>query len=161
MVRNSPLSAPLLLRSLEREHDGDRSELRRGLDGVIEIEVEGASDPYTFAWTGPNEFTSEQQNLDSLSPGTYQLNLTDANGCAYPVTAFVPEVEPSDFTIGNDTIICEDEPLLIYGPLGYDYEWQDGSNNQFFYVSPGTLRPGRTASSSAERPIPVANSPMP
>ena len=42
-------------------------------DGVIEIEVEGV-DPYTFAWTGPNEFTSEQQNLDSLSPGTYQLN---------------------------------------------------------------------------------------
>lgn len=111
-------------------------------DGVIEIEVEGASDPYTFAWTGPNEFTSEQQNLDSLSPGTYQLNLTDNNGCTYPVTAFVPEVEPSDFTIGNDTIICEDEPLLIYGPIGYDYEWQDGSNNQFFYVSPGDFAPG-------------------
>ena len=70
-------------------------------------------------------------------------------------------MEPSDFTIGNDTIICEDEPLLIYGPLGYDYEWQDGSNNQFFYVSPGDFAPGRTASSSAERPIPVANSPMP
>lgn len=111
-------------------------------DGTVAIEVEGASDPYTFAWTGPNEFTSEQQNLDSLSPGTYQLNLTDANGCTYPVTAFVPEVEPGDFTIGNDTLICEDEPLLIYGPLGYDYEWQDGSNNQFFYVAPGDFSPG-------------------
>lgn len=111
-------------------------------DGVIEIEVEGASAPYTFEWTGPDDFNSEQQNLDSLSPGTYQLNLTDDNGCAYPVTAFVPEVEPSDFTIGNDTILCEDEPLLIYGPLGYDYEWQDGSNNQFFYVSPGDFAPG-------------------
>ena len=111
-------------------------------DGSIQIEVEGASDPYEFAWTGPNDFTAETQNLDSLAPGTYQLGITDANGCAHPVTAFVPEVEPSDFTIGNDTIVCEDEPLLIYGPIGYDYEWQDGSNNQFFYVEPGDFEPG-------------------
>ena len=111
-------------------------------DGAIEVEVSGASDPYEFAWTGPNDFSSNAQNVDSLFSGTYQLNLTDENGCTYPVTAFVPEVEASDFTIGNDTIICEDEPLLIYGPLGYDYEWQDGSNNQFFYVAPGDFAPG-------------------
>lgn len=111
-------------------------------DGSIMIEVEGASDPYEFAWTGPNDFAATTQNVDSLAPGTYQLDITDDNGCAYPVTAFVPEVEPSDFTIGNDTIICEDEPLLIYGPIGYDYEWQDGSNNQFFYVAPGDFNPG-------------------
>ncbi len=111
-------------------------------DGTISIEVEGASEPYAFAWTGPDDFAAEQQNLDSLAPGTYLLNLTDANGCAYSVTAFVGEVEPSDFTIGNDTVICEDEPLLVFGPLGYDYEWQDGSNNQFFYVAPGSFSPG-------------------
>ena len=111
-------------------------------DGAVEIAVSGANDPYTFEWTGPNDFTSDMEDLEMLLPGTYQLNITDENGCSYPVTAFVPEVEASDFTIGNDTIICEDEPLLIYGPIGYSYEWQDGSNNQFFYVQPGDFAPG-------------------
>ena len=111
-------------------------------DGSVEITVSGATPDYTFVWTGPNEFTSEEQNLFSLLPGTYQLSLSDANGCANSVTAFIPEVEASDFSIGSDTIICEDEPLLIYGPLGYDYEWQDGSTNQFFYVAPGDFAPG-------------------
>ena len=111
-------------------------------DGAVEISVEGASAPYTFAWAGPNEFTSDQEDLAMLLPGTYQLEITDENGCIYPLTAFIPEVEPSDFFIGNDTIICEDEPLLLYGPLGYDYEWQDGSSNQFFYVESGSFAPG-------------------
>lgn len=111
-------------------------------DGSVDVTVEGANAPYTFAWSGPNEFTSDQEDLEMLFPGTYQLDITDASGCVYPVTAFIPEVEASDFFIGNDTIICEDEPLLLYGPLGYDYEWQDGSSNQFFYVEPGTFVPG-------------------
>ena len=110
-------------------------------DGVIEIEVEGASDPYTLRGQAPMSSPLSSRTLTACHrvPTSW---ITDANGCALPVTAFVPEVEPSDFTIGNDTIICEDEPLLIYGPLGYDYEWQDGSNNQFFYVSPGDFAPG-------------------
>ncbi|MFZ8836341.1 MAG: T9SS type A sorting domain-containing protein [Flavobacteriales bacterium] len=111
-------------------------------DGSVEVDVQGASSPYEFAWTGPGEFASNSEDISMLVPGTYQLNITDNNGCTYPVTAYVPEVEASDFYIGNDTIICEDEPLLIYGPLGYDYEWQDGSNNQFFYVAPGDFEPG-------------------
>lgn len=111
-------------------------------DGSVEIAVEGASGEYTFNWVGPDEFSSEEQDLYNLFPGTYQLSLSDANGCPNSVTAYIPEVESSDFSIGNDTIICEDEPLLLYGPLGYDYEWQDGSTNQFYYVAPGDFEPG-------------------
>ena len=119
-----------------------QSSCEAAADGAVELAVSGATAPYTFDWTGPNSFTSDSEDLSQLFPGTYQANITDASGCTYPVTAFVPEVEPGDFFIGNDTIICENEPLLIYGPLGYDYEWQDGSNNQFFYVAPGSFAPG-------------------
>ena len=146
----------MLLRRLEREHDGDRASCEEYSDGVIEIEVEGASNPYTFAWTGPNEFTSEQQNLDSLSPGTTSWSMLTAVRTREPLYR---RWSPAFHRQRRDHL--PDEPLLIYGPLGYDYEWQDGSNNQFFYVSPGDFAPGRTALSSAERPTPVVNSPIP
>ena len=111
-------------------------------DGSVEVAVGGATADYIFNWSGPNDFTSEEQNLYDLLPGTYQLLLSDANGCANSITAYIPEVGAGDFSIGSDTIICEDEPLLIYGPLGYNYEWQDGSANQFFYVAPGEYEAG-------------------
>ena len=111
-------------------------------DGSVEVTVDGATADYTFNWSGPNDFTSEEQNLYDLLPGTYQLSLNDANGCSNSLTAYIPEVEAGGFSIGSDTIICEDEPLLVYGPIGYDYQWQDGSTNQFFYVVPGDFAAG-------------------
>ena len=33
-----------------------------GNDGEIVIEISGGTGPYSFAWTGPNGFTSDQQN---------------------------------------------------------------------------------------------------
>lgn len=111
-------------------------------DGSVSVEISGGTTPYDLSWTGPNDFESDVAILENILPGTYILNVTDDNGCETAYTAFVPELDAGDFTIGNDTIICQDEPLLIAGPLGYDYEWQDGSNNQYFYVSPGMFNPG-------------------
>ncbi len=43
--------------------------------------------PFTYAWTGPNGFTSDQENpvitnISSLNSGTYSLTFTDGYGCA-------------------------------------------------------------------------------
>jgi hypothetical protein len=111
-------------------------------DGAVEVEVSGANGGYTFAWTGPGGFTSEEEDLQGVVAGTYQLVVTDLNGCTNPLTAYVTDAGYGDFTIGNDTIICEDEPLLLYGPTGLTYEWQDGSSNQFYYIEAGTYAPG-------------------
>ena len=56
-------------------------------DGSVEVAVGGATADYTFNWSGPNDFTSEEQNLYDLLPGTYQLSLSDANGCSNSITA--------------------------------------------------------------------------
>lgn len=111
-------------------------------DGGLDVEVSGATAPYTFGWTGPDGFTSNEQDLDGILAGTYQLNITDDNGCTQPMVAFVTNTGYDDFSIGNDTIICADEALLLYGPTDLTYEWQDGSVNQFFYINPGDLSPG-------------------
>ncbi len=51
-------------------------------DGSIRTTVSGGTPPYRFDWsTG-----ATASNLDSLGPGTYQLELTDANGCRESAT---------------------------------------------------------------------------
>ncbi len=50
--------------------------------GSIDLEVTGNTDPYTFNWTGPNGFSSTDQDLDRLeNNGSYYVTVTDNNGC--------------------------------------------------------------------------------
>ncbi|SHN17203.1 gliding motility-associated C-terminal domain-containing protein [Cyclobacterium lianum] len=49
--------------------------------GAIAIAVEGGTGGYTFAWEGPNGFTSDEQNPSALPAGLYQVRVTDENGC--------------------------------------------------------------------------------
>ncbi len=39
--------------------------------------------PFDFSWTGPNNFSSNQQNISGLPAGVYTLIATDATGCSY------------------------------------------------------------------------------
>ena len=57
-------------------------------DGSLDITVTGGTEPYTYSWEGP-DFTSEDQNLDSLIAGDYTVTVTDANGCEFTSTTIV------------------------------------------------------------------------
>ena len=48
---------------------------------AINVDVTGGETPYTYSWTGPNGFTSDQEDLTGLEPGTYTLEVTDNRGC--------------------------------------------------------------------------------
>jgi hypothetical protein len=111
-------------------------------NGSAVIDVSGATGPYNLTWNGPGIEDGEGTDLDSLLAGTYQITITDDNDCTYPVTIIVEGASAADFTIGPDSTICADESMLIYAPPGFDYEWQDGSQNQFFYIQPGDFSPG-------------------
>ncbi|MDD4234702.1 MAG: PKD domain-containing protein [Bacteroidales bacterium] len=50
-------------------------------DGTITISgVSGGTSPYNFNWVGPSGFTSTQQNLTGLAPGSYTITIGDSNG---------------------------------------------------------------------------------
>ena len=49
--------------------------------GGIAITPGGGMPPYTFAWSGPNGYSSTTQNPTGLPGGTYTLTITDATGC--------------------------------------------------------------------------------
>jgi len=52
-------------------------------DGTIDLTVNGGVEPFTYAWTGPNGYTSIQQNIEGLCAGTYIVEITDAVGCVF------------------------------------------------------------------------------
>jgi hypothetical protein len=68
----------------------------------------------TFAWTGPNGFTSEQQNPLVAETGNYTL-VVSSNGCSStPFELFVPELELPVVEIAEDTIVaCPGDSLTI------------------------------------------------
>jgi gliding motility-associated-like protein len=49
--------------------------------GAISITPTNGTAPYSFAWTGPNGFTSANQNISGLAAGSYTVKITDANSC--------------------------------------------------------------------------------
>jgi hypothetical protein len=49
--------------------------------GSITIVVAGGVPPYTYNWTKNGQAFSTQKDLLNLNQGTYQVTVTDANGC--------------------------------------------------------------------------------
>lgn len=61
---------------------------------------------YTYAWTGPNGFTSTTQNLTALEGGTYTVTVTDANGCDDTLSVTLTQPDEIVITTTNTEILC-------------------------------------------------------
>uniref|UniRef100_UPI000237BB43 hypothetical protein n=1 Tax=Anaerophaga thermohalophila TaxID=177400 RepID=UPI000237BB43 len=106
-----------------------------GNDINISIDVSGGSGPYTYSWTGPNGFTSTDEdpvlsNVTLVDAGTYGVVVTDANGCGSTTASTVVTVNenPVIDAISNDGPVCESGTLnlsvTVSGGIGpYTYSW--------------------------------------
>jgi large repetitive protein len=65
--------------------------------GAINITPTNGLAPYTFAWTGPNGYTSINQNITGLAAGNYTVKITDANLCS--ITSTPISVSSSGLTL--------------------------------------------------------------
>lgn len=111
-------------------------------DGAVAVSMSGGSDPYEYTWTGPEGFSEIGANQSDLIPGIYSLSVSDDNNCSYNQNIEIGFDNDFSFDLGADETICQNEELFLTGPAGYDYEWQDGSENQFFIVSGPDLGTG-------------------
>ncbi len=50
--------------------------------GGVDAGVTGGNAPFSYAWTGPNNYTASTQDINNATePGTYCLTVTDNNSC--------------------------------------------------------------------------------
>ncbi|TVR81105.1 MAG: hypothetical protein EA412_03680, partial [Chitinophagaceae bacterium] len=71
-------------------------------DGFIDITVSSGIPPYTFEWSGSGNFTSNNQNINNLQAGLYNVTITDANNCIYNESFEL--TEPNELFINIDSI---------------------------------------------------------
>lgn len=75
-----------------------------------------ANVPVTYAWAGPNNFTSSEQNPDVTIAGDYTLTATAANGCTASTTVTVGEdIAPPDVAASGNTITCSTPQVPLSG----------------------------------------------
>jgi hypothetical protein len=88
----------------------------------------GGTGPYTFRYTGPNNFTSNLQNPTIDTSGTYILTVTDVNGCTDTESIVIfSKVVPIILVITTE--ICVGESVTLTASGGVSYKWGANANN--------------------------------
>lgn len=86
-----------------------------------------ASGGVTYAWSGPNGFSSVQQNpsipnVTFANTGTYTVIVTNQAGCISVSFVNVAISAPNAFAISNSPV-CETQTLILSGFGGTIYNW--------------------------------------
>ncbi len=86
-------------------------------DGEIQISnLTGGTAPYFIDWSGPSGFTSTNQTISNLCPGTYTLTITDSEGvCEYVETINLNNTPPINAIASSNTPVCQGETLDLTG----------------------------------------------
>jgi gliding motility-associated-like protein len=96
----------------------------------------------TYLWNGPNLFTSTNfnnwiTNINTNNSGTYNLTISDTNGCSSNNSSQIQVYEYPVINLGPDTLICIDslpQFILEIDTIFSNYLWQDGSTNNYYDV---------------------------
>ncbi len=102
-----------------------------GTNGSASAVVVGGVAPFTYLWNDPAG--QAQDTAVQLSPGQYQVSVTDANQClafdSVTVGFTFPAAQP---TLGGDTAICSGDSLLLSPGTFISYSWSGGGSSPSF-----------------------------
>ncbi|MEZ0542235.1 hypothetical protein [Fibrella arboris] len=104
--------------------------------GRIDLTPTGGTGAYTYLWTGPVSNGATTQHLNNISAGTYQVTVTDANGCSQTLAATLTDPPALTITLAPAAIACNGAAtgvvsLTTTGGTGaYTYRWSNGATNQ-------------------------------
>ena len=99
-----------------------------GNNGTIDLTITGGTTPYTFVWNN----TATTEDLTGLMAGTYEVTVTDANGCT-AITSVAVNEPTNGLTvtavIDNNTSCSNDDGAITASPSGgtapYTYAWNN------------------------------------
>lgn len=96
----------------------------------IAIYAKGGTAPYTYQLTGAATLTNTIGNFDNLSPGTYNITVSDANNASISVPNVVVSANPSSGVLTQDTTICEGQAvqLITTNPIDLN-DWVSTPND--------------------------------
>jgi hypothetical protein len=102
--------------------------------------ITGGFYPYSFSWTSPAGFVSNNEDILNIISGIYTLSITDASGCTITRSVIVSEPSSlSSFILSIDSVQCNGysdgsvEVQTSGGTVPYLYDW--GSANPDSLVS--------------------------
>ncbi len=101
-------------------------------DGAATVLPSGGTAPYTFLWPGAGNQTAPIAT--GLSGGSYQVTVSDANGCTATASALVPEPAPIQLQAQATDVLCFGENTgtatasATGGNGGFSYAWSNGQN---------------------------------
>ncbi len=71
--------------------------MRVSFNGEIDLQILSGTPAYSFAWTGPNGYTANTEDIALLEDGSYNVVVTDGNGCE--TTGNVVLTDPAALTV--------------------------------------------------------------
>lgn len=96
-------------------------------DGTVNSTVIGAMGAVEYSWSD----SSSTQNLMDLPAGTYELTVTDENGCTGISSATIIGPVEVEIILPGDTTVCSN-PFIIGADANADgltYTWTDANGN--------------------------------
>ena len=100
-------------------------------DGSATVAPLGGTEPYTYQWAAGNQNTP---TASGLAGGTYQVIVTDANGCTEQAESVVPEAAPIVLQVQAENTLCFDEATgtatvaASGGNGGFSFAWSNGQS---------------------------------
>lgn len=94
-------------------------------NGALQGKGFGGVPPYAFVWSNGDSTAS----INNLPAGTYDLTMTDANGCLWTDSFTVNQPPRAPYAVaGVDTIIWRSDTIQLNGFLGVTYTWTPATN---------------------------------
>ena len=104
-----------------------------GENGTVQVTVDGGTAPYSYNWN--NGATT--QSINSLTAGTYNVTVTDANNCSTTASASVDQAGDLVIAVDQTTnVSCNngnDGSVSISvqgGTAPYSYNWSNGATTE-------------------------------
>jgi len=104
-------------------------------NGSITINAAGGTAPLQFSING-GAGAQASNTFGGLDSGKYIAWVADLNSCFVADTIALAALPTPSLSLGNDTILCAGDSLLLQAPdsVTYQYQWQDGSQGDSYTV---------------------------